>query len=148
MKHLDTLQRIFQGYFDNGLYEGIANTKNRVSTGVLTSNFSTPHINIAYQNRRRRRYATSGMDEITTTYQISFLIKPAPSFFLNGNPKINEITKLLNGLSIDFLDKFIKEQKDNDEWYLVSTNTETELKQYDLGTFFINATLTIIDHDN
>jgi hypothetical protein len=148
---LNELQSILQGYFDNGLYSGITNTSDRVSIGKLSNIPTTPHINIEYLQRNRQGYATSGLDKIDFSYDVKFILKPSPDLFTNNQPKIKEITDLLNRFSNDFLDKLIKENKyggANDAWYFMQQSTDTELKQFDTNTFFINSNLTITNYDN
>jgi len=149
--HLNELQTILQGYFDSDLYPRITNTADRVSVGKLSSIPTTPHINIEYLQRNRQAYATSGMDKLDFSYDVKFILKPSPDLFTNNQPKIKEITDLLNRFSNDFLDKLIKENKYggvNDVWFYMQQTTDTELKQFDTNTFFINSNLTITNYDN
>jgi len=144
---LNKLKTLFQTYFTDGLYVGLTNKSDRVSTGVLKAGFATPHINIEYQNRIREAYATSGMDKIITNFEVHFLLKPSPELFINNEPRLNEITNQLNQFADIFLDKFIKDNKYDNEWFLMN-QTISSIKQYNSQVFFITVNLNITNYEN
>src|SRR6056297_368563 len=130
---LNKLQTILQGYFDEGLYSGLTNTQNRVSTGKMSRILTTPHINIEYTQTQPQTYGTSGLTQTDNKFSISFVIQPTNDMFDNlGKPEITQITNKLNAFSNTFISRLYQDYRfgdDTEDWHYLQPDGFSDLKQ-------------------